>query len=389
MISLLSKLFINDRKNTSSVAVRRAYGVLCGAFGIFLNILLSAAKFFAGALSGAISVTADAFNNLTDAAASLVELVGFRLSGSKPDSKHPFGHGRIEYITGLIISLITIVVGFELGKSSVIKIIEHESASFSATAVVILSVSIAVKLYMAYYNYKIGKMLSSAAMKAVFRDSLSDCIATAAALAAMIVNYVFELDIDGYCGCVIALFIMFSGIRSVIETANPLLGSPPSKELTESIESTVLSYPGIFGIHDLIVHDYGPGRVMISLHVEVRSDAKLMEIHSVVDEVERELQEKNGCSAVIHVDPIEVDDELTTDLRQKTSDIADKIYNGITIHDFRIVRDADVTKVIFDATVPFSAHLSDRDVKNRFQRELSRLNKRYAAVITVDRSDAG
>ncbi|MBO4216844.1 MAG: cation transporter [Clostridia bacterium] len=378
---------MKDRKNTSSACVRRAYGVLCGAFGIILNILLSAAKFFAGTVSGSIAVTADAFNNLTDAAASIVELVGFRLSGNKPDPKHPFGHGRIEYIAGLIVSVVTIVVGFELGKSSVIKIIDKETSSFSAVAVAVLSVSVAVKLYMAYYNYSIGRKISSPAMKAVFYDSLSDCAATSAVLAAMIINRVSGLNIDGYCGCVIALFIMFSGVRSVIETANPLLGTSPSKDLTEKIEKTVMSYPGIFGIHDLIVHDYGPGRVMVSLHVEVRSDAKLMEMHGIVDGIERELQESCGCSAVIHIDPIEVDDELTTALRQSTSDIAASICPGITIHDFRIVSDAGCKKIIFDAVVPFSAPISEKEVKNRFQRELSKIDSDYIAVIDIDRSD--
>ncbi len=388
MIGLLSRIFIKDKNNVASAGVRRAYGVLCGAFGIFLNLVLSAAKFFAGAVSGSISVTADAFNNLTDAAASLVELVGFRLSGSKPDPDHPFGHGRIEYISGLIVSFITVVVGFELGKSSVSKIISGEETEFSVAALIILCVSVLVKLYMAYYNRRVGKMISSPAMHAVFIDSLSDCAATAAVLLAMIVSRIFSINIDGYCGCVIAVFIMFSGVRSVIETASPLLGTSPSKELTETIENTVMTHPGIFGVHDLIVHDYGPGRMMISLHVEVRSDSKLLEIHTVVDGIERELQEKLGCSAVIHIDPVEVDDELTTTLRRKVTGIAAAIDSRITIHDFRIVKDGQIRKILFDAAVPYDATVSERDIKSRIQRELSAIDERYVAVVDIDRSDS-
>ena len=387
MITLLSRIFIKDRENTASASVRRAYGVLCGAFGVFLNALLAAAKFFAGVISGSIAITADAFNNLTDAAASFAEMLGFHFSGSKPDYKHPFGHGRIEYVTGLIISLITIVVGFELAKSSVQKIISGEETAFSTVAVIILAVSVLVKLYMAFYNRKIGTKINSAAVKAVYYDSLSDCVATFAALAAMIVSRVSGVSVDGYCGCAISVFIMFSGVRAAVEAANPLLGTQPSKDLTEKIENTVMAYPGIFGVHDLIVHDYGPGRVMISLHAEVRSDANLLDIHTTVDAIERELHDKLGCSAVIHIDPIEVDDELTTEMRQKVTSIAASIEQSITIHDFRMVKYGDRINVIFDAVLPYSLKISERELKKTLQEELNKLDNRYVAVINIDRSD--
>ena len=304
MITLLSKIFIKNRERTDDPRVRNAYGSLCGIMGIILNILLFALKLFAGIISGAVSVMADAFNNLTDAGSSVITLIGFRMSGQKPDKDHPFGHGRIEYVAGFIVSLIILLVGFELAKTSVEKIISPAAIEFNLVAIIILACSVLCKAYMAFYNFKIGKRLSSAAMRATATDSLSDCIATAVVLICLMISEFAGVNIDAYCGLAVSVFVLFSGLRSAKETVDPLLGTPPTKELIDEIYSIVRTNKAIEGIHDLIVHDYGPGRMMISLHAEVPADADLLATHDMIDNIEKELREKLGCDAVIHMDPI-------------------------------------------------------------------------------------
>jgi len=266
MINLLAKIFIKDRENTEDVSVRGKYGTLCGIIGIFFNIVLFLIKLIAGMISGAISVLADALNNLSDAGSSVITLLGFRMAEQKPDKHHPFGHGRIEYVSGLIVSMLIILVGFELGKSSVEKIFSPEPVEFSIVAVVILAISVLIKAYMAVYNFGIGKKIDSSAMRATGVDSLSDCVATSVVLVCLLVSRFFDINIDAYCGLAVSAFILFSGLRAAKETIDPLLGEPPSEEFIEKIASIVYSHDGIAGIHDLIVHDYGPGRTMISLH---------------------------------------------------------------------------------------------------------------------------
>ena len=319
LISLLSKIFIKNSSDTSSPAVRSAYGTLCGIMGIIFNILLFGIKMLAGAISGSISIMADAFNNLTDAGSSVITLIGFRMSGQKPDRDHPFGHGRIEYISGLIVSMLILLVGFELGKGSVEKIINPEPVEFSIVAVIILVCSIIVKAYMALYNFSVGKKISSAAMRATAQDSLNDTITTSAVLLCLIFAKLTNINIDAYCGLAVSGFILFSGLRAVKETMDPLLGTPPSEEFIKQISNIVYSFDGVEGIHDLIVHDYGPARTMISLHAEVPCDADLLETHDMIDNIEKELREHMGCDAVIHMDPIATNDELTTMVREKVA----------------------------------------------------------------------
>ncbi|MGN1094926.1 MAG: cation diffusion facilitator family transporter, partial [Eubacteriales bacterium] len=352
MITLISKIFINNRENTDLPEVRGAYGKMCGIVGIILNIILFASKLTAGMISGAISITADAFNNLSDAGSSVITLLGFRMAGQKPDRDHPFGHGRIEYVSGLIVSMLIIIVGFELGKSSVEKIISPEAVEFSIIAVVILAASVLVKAYMAFYNFKIGKKISSAAMKATGTDSLSDCVATGTVLVCLLISHFFNVNIDAYCGLAVAAFIIFSGLRSAKETIDPLLGTPPTKELIGKISEIVYSYGEVKGIHDLIVHDYGPGRLMISLHAEVPSDADMLATHDMIDNIEKELREKLNCDAVIHMDPIVTDDGVTCEIRKKISELVKCIDRRMTIHDFRMVSGPTHTNVIFDVVVP-------------------------------------
>ena len=387
MITLLSKIFIKNRKAYHDPAVRRSYGVLCGGFGIFLNILLFAAKFIAGTIASSVSVVADAFNNLSDAGSSIVSLIGFKLSGQKPDPEHPYGHGRLEYISGLIIAMIIILMGFELMLSSVKKIITPEAVEFSWLSIGILIASILVKAYMFFYNRSIAKKIDSVTMKATAQDSLTDCIATFAALAAIIAGRIWNVKIDGWCGALVSLFVLYSGFSAAKDTISPLLGQPPEKELVDDIESTVMAHDQILGIHDLMVHDYGPGRMMMSLHAEVPSDGSVLELHDLIDNIERELKEKFHCEAVVHMDPIETHDQKTAELKEKTEKILKEIDPEIKMHDFRIVTGPTHTNVIFDAVVPFKYKLSDAELKKQLSEGISeRCGENYYAVINIDKA---
>lgn len=315
MITLLSRIFIKNHDQAEDQGVRRAYGMLCSIVGIGLNVLLFMGKYLAGVLSGSIAITADAFNNLSDAGSSFITLVGFRFSGMKPDADHPFGHGRFEYISGFGVSMVIMLMGFELLKTSIEKICTPEPVEAGVLPVVILCVSICVKLYMSYYNRKIGTRIDSEAMKATAMDSLSDSVATLAVLFSMIVAHFTGYNIDGWCGCIVACFVLYAGYSAARDTLNPLLGQPPSPEFVEEIKSLVLAHEEIIGIHDLVVHDYGPGRRMISLHGEVPGNSDIFQIHDVIDRIEKELNQKLGCEAVIHMDPIEVDNEKVAEIR--------------------------------------------------------------------------
>ena len=387
MISILSKLFIKDRLDFSAAAVRTSYGILCGITGIVLNIFLFAIKFFAGLISGSVAVTADAFNNLSDAGSSVISLIGFKLASQKPDKDHPFGHGRFEYISGLIVSLIILLMGVELAKDSFSKILSPQKVETSALTFVILAVSICVKLYMSFYNRSIGKKINSASMKATAADSISDVLATSVVFITMIISSFTNLQIDGYCGLAVAFFILYTGFNAAKETISPLLGQPPSAEFVKEIRDIVSSYPQVKGIHDLIVHDYGPGRVMVSLHAEVDKNADLLETHDVIDNIEKYLAEKLGCSAVIHMDPIASDDEYTIQLKEIVSDfVKENISPAASIHDFRTVRGTTHTNIIFDILIPYEVKVSDEEIKKTIRNYLESFDERYFAVITVDRS---
>ena len=385
MITLLARLFLKP-DGKSEADLRKAYGVLCGAAGIGLNILLYLGKFFAGTLAGSIAITADAFNNLSDAGSSFVTMLGFQLAGQKPDSDHPFGHGRIEYLSGLGVSLLILLMGFELAKSSLEKILHPQPVEFDLLVLAILAVSIAVKLYMFFYNHRLGKKLNSSAMLATATDSLSDTVATTAVLVATLVGHFSGLMIDGWAGILVALFILWSGFNAARDTINPLLGTPPTHEFVEEIRDLVMAHPAIIGIHDLIVHDYGPGRVMISLHAEVSAAGNVLDIHDEIDNVEKELQEKLGCHAVIHMDPIVIDDGVTADTRKRVQALVHCIDDQISIHDFRMVVGPTHTNVIFDAVVPFGFHLADDEVAKKIQDAVRALDGNYYAVVTVERS---
>ena len=385
MIHFLAKRFIKDYENTASPAVRRGYGILCGCVGVALNIILFIGKLLAGLISGSIAITADAVNNLSDAGSSVVTLLGFKLAAQAPDQDHPFGHGRLEYVSGLVVSMVILLMGVELGKSSLEKIFRPEPVNFSPLAAAILCASILVKVYMALYNRRVGKRIDSPAMAAAAADSLSDCLATSAVLLGTLAGHFWNLQIDGWCGAAVALFILWSGIGAARETINPLLGQAPSAEFVERIHELVRSHPEIIGIHDLIVHDYGPGRRILSLHAEVPASGDILELHDVVDALERELNEKLGCLATIHMDPVVNDGGQTAEARERVLAMVHLIDPGISIHDFRMVPGPTHTKLIFDAEVPYHCSLPDSEIRKRIQAGVRALDGNWSAVVHVEK----
>ena len=389
MISCLARIFIKDDPNATPAQIRQAYGTLCGAVGIGLNILLFIGKAAAGFLSGSVAVVADAFNNLSDAGSSVVMLLGFRLGGQKPDEDHPFGHGRFEYLAGLVVSMLILLMGFELAKSSVDKILHPQPVEMGILSVCILLGSIAVKLSMFLYNRTYGKRFDSGAMLATAADSLSDCGATVVVLVATLVGQYTGLQIDGWCGVIVAVMIFWSGIKASKETLDPLLGTPPAPEYVERIRDLVMAHEVVIGIHDLVVHDYGPGRCMISLHAEVSSAGDVLEIHDAIDNIEKDLREALGCEAVIHMDPVVTDDGITRDTREKVAALVYCIDDEISIHDFRMVTGPTHTNVIFDAVVPFGFRLKDEEVCRKIEMAVKTLDGNYCAVIKVEHSYAG
>ncbi len=384
MISLLAKWFILHRENTGDPAVRRAYGRLCGVLGIVFNVLLFIGKFIAGQISGSIAITADSFNNLSDAGSSVVTLLGFRLGGRKADKNHPFGHGRFEYLSGLVVSALILVMGVELAQSSIDKILHPTEVEVSVLAVAILLVSIAVKLYMAFYNKTIGKKINSAAMVATGMDSFSDTLSTLAVLIAMAVGHFTHVMIDGWVGVLVAVFILVSAYKAAVETLNPLLGQSPAPELVEHIRELVLGHEQVCGIHDLVVHDYGPGRMMISLHAEVPSDGNILELHDVIDSIEMELADELGCEAVIHMDPIVTNDVETVAMRERVEKLVQEVDAGASIHDFRMVTGPSHTNLIFDVAVPFDTVKSEADIEEEIRTRVRLLPGSYYAVVRVE-----
>lgn len=385
MIRILTNIFIKDHENTENAGVRRAYGVLCGAFGVFLNIVLFAIKFTAGFISGSVAITADAFNNLSDAGSSVVTMVGFKMAGQKPDPEHPFGHGRIEYITGLVVSMIIILMGFELLKSSIDKIRNPEPPSLTPMVAIILIVSIIVKLYMYYYNTVISKKISSSAMKATALDSFTDSIATLVVLACALIGHYTGHVLDGWCGLAVSAFVLYAGLSSAKDTIDPLLGSKPSKEYVDAIEKFVTSYEDVIGIHDLVVHDYGPGRIMISLHAEVPADRNILDVHDTIDNIERRINETLGCSCVIHMDPVVVNDDATDRMKRLCLLIAKSVDEDFTIHDFRMVKGPSHTNLIFDVVAPYDCKLSEDEIRNTICAKVESLPGNHYAVIEIDR----
>ena len=386
MTERLVRRFIPDWENVGDPAVRERYGMLSGGVGIFLNLLLSVGKLLAGLLTGSIAVTADAFNNLSDAGSSVVTLVGFKLAGQKADDGHPFGHGRIEYLAGLLVSLLILMVGVELGKSSIEKIIHPEEIAFSLLSVGILAASILVKLWMCLFNRKLGKRIGSAAMEATATDSLSDVVATSAVLAGTLVGGLTGESIDGWIGVVVAVFILRAGWGAAKDTVDPLLGSAPDPALVKGIQELVMSHKQVVGMHDLVIHDYGPGRRMCSFHAEVPQNADIMEAHDAIDHIERGILEKYGVETTAHMDPIATEDESVNSLREQVRALVKEVDGEMTIHDFRVTRGPKHTNLIFDVVVPYRCKLTDEEIVGQITRRVRELDAAYYAVLQLDRS---
>ena len=385
MITFMASLFIKDSKNYKEPSVRQAYGVLSGAVGIGLNILLFFGKWLAGTISGSIAITADAFNNLSDAGSSIITLIGFRLSGQEPDPEHPFGHGRMEYISGLLVSVAILVMGLELIWSSIGKLRSPEPIESSALVFGILIASILVKLYMFFYNHSLSKKIESAAMKATSVDSLSDTVATTLVLIATLISKYTGLLLDGWFGILVGLFILYTGGSTLKETIDLLLGQPPKQEFIDEVKEIVLGHSMVHGVHDLIVHDYGPGRVMISLHAEVDVNGDIQDIHEQIDHIEHELQEKLHCSATIHMDPIVTDDKEVLAMKEKVEEMVHFLDESFSMHDFRMVKGSTRTNLIFDVEVPRKTSYTDNEIVNWLKERIHELpGSKYFAVIQID-----
>ena len=383
MISLLGRIFIKTKDEKQK---RKLYGTLCSIVGIVLNVLLFAGKMVAGFITGSVAITADAFNNLSDAGSSFITLIGFVFAGKKADTDHPFGHGRFEYLSGLFVSMIILMMGFELLKSSINKIIKPVSVSQSLVTIVILIVSVGIKLYMASYNKKIGKRISSKAMMATGTDSLSDAVATTVVLVSMIFMELTGLNIDGYCGVFVACFILYAGINAAKDTIDPLLGLAPDKEFVKQVEEIVMSYDMVGGIHDMVVHDYGPGRRMVSLHAEVPGNRNIYEIHDTIDLIEEKIRTTLDCEAVIHMDPVDVDNEEIKKMKALIATNIKKIDERLSIHDFRMVSGPTHTNLIFDVVVPFEVKTSRNTIKEAVEEMVLQIEGNYFAVIKVEQS---
>lgn len=389
MTALLLKLFIKDYKNTSDNTVREKYGVLGGAVGIVTNIILACAKLIIGTFSGSISITADAINNFSDAGSSIITLIGFKMANKPADTSHPFGHGRIEYISGLIVAFIVLIFGVELMKSSFERIINPSEIVYSTWAIVVLSLSIAGKLWLGLFNRKLGKAINSSAMTAVFTDCLSDSGATLVTIVSMLLARFAGLNIDGILGAIVAVIIIIAGINIIKDTLNPLLGEAPDKELVEKLAETILSFDKVVGIHDLIIHNYGSVKTFGSVHVEVPSDEDVLLTHEIMDNIELEIKKNFGIELVAHCDPVETNNEFVKENKALLTEIISSINQKLSIHDFRMVSGPTHTNLIFDVVIPYEVKMNKEDVVRTISDKVKENHPHYNCVITVDRDYSG
>ena len=385
MTDLIIKTFIKNYKQTEDVVVRENYGKLSGIVAIICNLFLFSFKLFAGIISGSISITADALNNLSDMGSAVIVLFGFHLAAKPADPDHPYGHGRIEYVSAFIVSGLILVVGFELLKSSVNKILHPESIVFTALSVVILAASIIVKLLLYFFNNNLAKRISSKALKATAQDSLNDALTTLAILVSVIVMIAAKINIDAYIGLAMSLFILYSGIKTAKETLDPLLGEPLDRETALAIEKEIMSFDGFLGIHDLVPHNYGPGRCFASVHVEVPADTDIILCHEQIDLCEKLVAEKLGITLTIHMDPVETDNEKLNEAKSKILEEILKIDPRLSIHDFRMTPKSDVqTNLIFDVVLPLGFPLSNRELKEKLGAIARQIDPTYVCVIEFD-----
>lgn len=385
MTDLILRIFVRDHKNTEDPAVRDKCGRVAGAVGIVTNFLLFLMKIIVGTVFHSVSVTADAVNNLTDSGSSVVTLIGFKMASKPADEKHPFGHARIEYLSGVIVSFIVIFLGLQLGMSSVEKILTPEENALTPVALVVLVISILAKLWQCLFYRKVGRMIKSESVEATSKDSRNDVIATSVVLIGAVITMLTGVNLDGYMGAAVALFIVFSGVQLTISTADPLLGQAPEGELVQTITEKMLSYPGIIGMHDLAVHNYGVGRCFASAHCEVDAKNDILVSHDLIDNIERDFSRDLGIHMVIHLDPVIVGDARTDALHCKVQSLVTALYPTVTIHDFRVIWGVTHSNIVFDAAVPFSVKDSDAVITQKLEAEIQKLDPDYRTVVTIDR----
>lgn len=388
MTKLLIRKFVANHDDTTAPEVRAAYGKLSGIVGIVCNILLFAAKIIIGIMSSSVSIVADAVNNFTDAASSIISLIGFRLSEKPADKEHPYGHGRYEYLAAMGIAVLIIVIGIELFKSGIEKILNPAIIVFSFPLGLVLILSIVLKLWMMAFNRYAGGKINSKALLAASADSRNDVIATTAVLVSAIFSHIFGVDLDGWMGVGVSIFILTSGFGIVKDTIDPMLGNAPNPEYIESIKTKILSYPGVLGMHDLIVHDYGPCRKFASVHVEMAAEEDVIETHDVIDNIERDMLEEIGLHLIVHFDPVVTNDTSTQNLRRLIEDVVTQIDASLTIHDLRVVQGSTHTNLVFDCVAPYEIKISDSKLKELIEEKVKGINSEYNCVITIDKSSA-
>lgn len=385
MTNLLIRLFIKDHENTKSAAVRAKYGTLAGAVGIVTNLIVAAVKFAVGLLAGSVSVMADAVNNFSDAGSSLVTMVGFKLSGKPADRKHPFGHARIEYLTGLIVSFIIVMLGFTFLTESIGKILNHSESNFSLAALIVLGVSIVAKMWQELFYRNLSKRIGSDSLKASAQDSLNDVISSTVVLIGALVGKFTSLEIDGYVGVAVALFILVSGVKLVIETANPLLGVPPEKETVQALNKKILSYEGVVGTHDMIIHSYGANRIFCSVHAEVPADCDVMLSHDIIDNIEEDVYQEMGISLVIHLDPVTVGDERIDGMKACLANILAETAPSLHFHDFRAVFGVSHDNILFDLVLPMDFSLTEEEITHLVTQRFVDEYPKAVVKIKIDR----
>ena len=385
MTDLILRIFVRDHKNTEDPAVRDKCGRVAGAVGIVTNFLLFLMKIIVGTVFHSVSVTADAVNNLTDSGSSVVTLIGCKMASKPADEKHPFGHARIEYLSGVIVSFIVIFLGLQLGMSSIEKILTPEENALTPVALVVLVISILAKLWQCLFYRKVGRMIKSESVEATSKDSRNDVIATSVVLLGAVITMLTGVNLDGYMGAAVALFIVFSGVQLTISTADPLLGQAPEGELVQTITEKMLSYPGIIGMHDLAVHNYGVGRCFASAHCEVDAKNDILVSHDLIDNIERDFSRDLCIHMVIHLDPVIVGDARTDALHRKVQSLVTALYPTVTIHDFRVIWGVTHSNIVFDAAVPFSVKDSDAVITQKLEAEIQKLDPDYRTVVTIDR----
>lgn len=385
MFDSIMSVFVKGYGTGEDPKVREKSGRVAGAVGIATNLLLFAIKLAAGLLSHSVAILADAVNNLTDSGSSIIMLVGFKLAGKPADEKHPFGHARIEYLSGVIVSFIVLFLGLQLGMTSVQKILAPEEAEFSALALGVLAASVLIKLWQCFFYRSVGKKISSEAIFATSSDSRNDVIATSVVLLGAAVTRFTGVNLDGFLGLAVAVFIVVSGVKLIMETGDPLLGMAPDQELVRSIYEKILTYDGVIGIHDLTVHNYGVGRRFASVHCEVPAEEDILVSHDIIDNIERDFLKNENIQLVIHLDPVVTGDERTNALQKQVREVVHRIYPQVSLHDFRVVWGITHSNIVFDVAAPFSLEDTDEEIRDRIAHEIHLLDQSYRTVITIDR----